>query len=79
MVMPMQIREEMNDLKSTIGYHFICNCLQNNCILLNYILTTSQTTDILTKALPPTLHARNIALVKFTDTTLSSSLSLVQS
>ena len=46
-----------------IRYHFIHNCLQNNRILIDYVPTTSQTADILTKALPPILHARNIALV----------------
>ena len=39
-----------------IRYHFICNCLQNNSILIDYVPTTSQTADILTKALPPILH-----------------------
>ena len=56
-----------------IRYHFIRNCLQNNYIFIDYVPTTSQTADILTKALPPILHARNITLVKFTD--ISSSIS----
>ena len=58
-----------------IRYHFIRNCLQNNSILIDYVPTTSQTADILTKALPPILHERNIGLVGFTKTTaLSTSL-----
>src|SRR5437773_4318684 len=50
-----------------IRYHFIRNCLQNNRILIDCVPTTLQTADILI------LHTRNIALVKFTDT--SSSIS----
>jgi len=60
-----------------IRYHFIRNCIQNNSILIDYIPTASQTADILTKALPPILHERNIALIKFTNTTSSQSQFLV--
>ena len=56
-----------------IRYHFIRNCLQNNSILIDYVPTALQTADILTKALSPILHERNINLIRFTNTTPSSS------